>query len=239
MTRFAPGDEVFGYAEGRFGAHAEYVAVSATSLIAPVPDGVDLKTAAAATEGGRTPCRASARGDRAGAAGARPRRDRRDQVGGGPAARRPRCARRRHRAHRARRAGARARGRARRRPPGPGLHPDRRAGGCRPRHGREELRGVPADPEARRRLRVLGPRAVRPEHRPPARHPTRAGAASPGGLPVPDGDARGARAPQVHLESRAFRPVLDRTYRSRTSSTYRYVESRRKVGSVLISVRGD
>ena len=52
VTRFAPGDEVFGYAEGRFGAHAEYVAVSVTSLVAPVPDGVDLSTAAAATEGG-------------------------------------------------------------------------------------------------------------------------------------------------------------------------------------------
>ena len=52
VTRFAPGDEVFGYAEGRFGAHAEYVAVSVTSLVAPVPDGVDLPTAAAATEGG-------------------------------------------------------------------------------------------------------------------------------------------------------------------------------------------
>src|ERR671913_439411 len=52
VTRFAPGDEVFGYAEGRFGTHAEYVAVSVTSLVAPVPDGVDLPTAAAATEGG-------------------------------------------------------------------------------------------------------------------------------------------------------------------------------------------
>lgn len=52
VTRFAPGDEVFGYAEGRFGAHAEYVAVSVTSLVAPVPDGVGLHTAAAATEGG-------------------------------------------------------------------------------------------------------------------------------------------------------------------------------------------
>ncbi len=51
VTRFAPGDEVFGYAEGRFGAHAEYVAVSVTSLVAPVPDRVDLVTAAAATEG--------------------------------------------------------------------------------------------------------------------------------------------------------------------------------------------
>jgi len=51
VTRFAPGDRVFGYAEGQFGAHAELVAVSVTSLVAPVPDGVDLPTAAAATEG--------------------------------------------------------------------------------------------------------------------------------------------------------------------------------------------
>ena len=43
---------MFGYAEGRFGAHAEYVAVSVTSLVAPVPVDVDLPTAAAATEGG-------------------------------------------------------------------------------------------------------------------------------------------------------------------------------------------
>jgi len=52
VTRFAPGDRVFGYAEGRFGAHAELVAVSVTSMIAPVPDWVDLPSAAAATEGG-------------------------------------------------------------------------------------------------------------------------------------------------------------------------------------------
>jgi NADPH:quinone reductase-like Zn-dependent oxidoreductase len=52
VSRFSPGDRVFGYAEGRFGAHAELVAVSTTSLVAHVPDGVDLHTAAAATEGG-------------------------------------------------------------------------------------------------------------------------------------------------------------------------------------------
>ena len=51
VTRFAPGDEVFGYAEGRFGTHAEFVAVGATSLVARVPDGVDFATAAASTEG--------------------------------------------------------------------------------------------------------------------------------------------------------------------------------------------
>ncbi len=52
VTRFAPGDRVFGYAEGRFGTHAELVAVAQTSLVAAVPEGVDLRHAAAATEGG-------------------------------------------------------------------------------------------------------------------------------------------------------------------------------------------
>ncbi|HYN65493.1 MAG TPA: NAD(P)-dependent alcohol dehydrogenase [Ornithinibacter sp.] len=52
VTRFAPGERVFGYAEGRFGAHAELVAVAESSFVAPVPDGVDLHHAAAATEGG-------------------------------------------------------------------------------------------------------------------------------------------------------------------------------------------
>ena len=51
VTRFAPGDRVFGYAEPRFGAHAELVAVAESSFVAPVPDGVDLQQAAAATEG--------------------------------------------------------------------------------------------------------------------------------------------------------------------------------------------
>lgn len=52
VTRFAPGDRVFGYTEGRFGAHAELVAVAEDSLVAHVPEGVDLRQAAAATEGG-------------------------------------------------------------------------------------------------------------------------------------------------------------------------------------------
>ena len=51
VTRFTPGDRVFGYAEGRFGAHAELVAVAESALVATVPDGVDLRHAAAATEG--------------------------------------------------------------------------------------------------------------------------------------------------------------------------------------------
>jgi NADPH:quinone reductase-like Zn-dependent oxidoreductase len=52
VTGFAPGDRVFGYAEGRFGAHAELVAVDAGSMVAHVPEGVDLASGAAATEGG-------------------------------------------------------------------------------------------------------------------------------------------------------------------------------------------
>ncbi len=51
VTRFSPGDRVFGYAEPRFGAHAELVAVAESSFVATVPDGVDLRHAAAATEG--------------------------------------------------------------------------------------------------------------------------------------------------------------------------------------------
>ena len=51
VTRFAAGDRVFGYAEPRCGAHAELVAVAESSFVAPVPDGVDLRQAAAATEG--------------------------------------------------------------------------------------------------------------------------------------------------------------------------------------------
>ncbi len=52
VARFAPGDRVFGYAEGRFGAHAELVAVAESSLVALVPEGIDWAHAAAATEGG-------------------------------------------------------------------------------------------------------------------------------------------------------------------------------------------
>jgi NADPH:quinone reductase-like Zn-dependent oxidoreductase len=51
VTGFAPGDRVFGYVEGRFGAHADLLAVDASASVAHVPEGVDLASAAAATEG--------------------------------------------------------------------------------------------------------------------------------------------------------------------------------------------
>jgi len=51
VDRFAVGDRVFGYCEGRFGAHAEYVVVHQTSSVATVPAGVSQQEAAASTEG--------------------------------------------------------------------------------------------------------------------------------------------------------------------------------------------
>lgn len=51
VTKFAVGDRVFGYIEGSFGAHAEYVVVGEGASIARVPRNVALEQAAAATEG--------------------------------------------------------------------------------------------------------------------------------------------------------------------------------------------
>lgn len=51
VTTFSQGDRVFGYCEGRFGAHAELLAVSETSSIARIPQGIDYDHAAASTEG--------------------------------------------------------------------------------------------------------------------------------------------------------------------------------------------
>lgn len=51
VDRFAVGERVFGYCEGRFGAHAEYAVVQQTSSLAAVPAGVSQQEAAASTEG--------------------------------------------------------------------------------------------------------------------------------------------------------------------------------------------
>ncbi|MCZ2824033.1 MULTISPECIES: NAD(P)-dependent alcohol dehydrogenase [unclassified Modestobacter] len=45
------GERVFGYVEGRFGAHAEFLTVPADGFLSRVPDGVPDDVAAAATEG--------------------------------------------------------------------------------------------------------------------------------------------------------------------------------------------
>lgn len=51
VTSFAVGDRVFGYVEGSFGAHAEYLAVPGSGLVATIPDGFTFEQAAASTEG--------------------------------------------------------------------------------------------------------------------------------------------------------------------------------------------
>ena len=52
VRSFAVGDRVFGYVEGSFGAHGEYVAVPESGLVATIPEGVTFEQAAASTEGG-------------------------------------------------------------------------------------------------------------------------------------------------------------------------------------------
>lgn len=51
VTTYVVGDRVFGFVDGRPGAHAELVAVAAAGLVAPVPAGWDLTDAAPGMEG--------------------------------------------------------------------------------------------------------------------------------------------------------------------------------------------
>jgi NADPH:quinone reductase-like Zn-dependent oxidoreductase len=51
VTSYAVGDRVFGFVDGRPGAHAEEVAVAVNGLVAPVPEGWDLADAAPGMEG--------------------------------------------------------------------------------------------------------------------------------------------------------------------------------------------
>lgn len=51
VTSFRVGDRVFGYVEGPYGAHAEYLRVPENASIARIPDGVSFEVAAACTEG--------------------------------------------------------------------------------------------------------------------------------------------------------------------------------------------
>jgi NADPH:quinone reductase-like Zn-dependent oxidoreductase len=50
VTAFKVGDRVFGYCEGRFGAHAEYIRVSQRGPLATMPTDVSYEQAAPATE---------------------------------------------------------------------------------------------------------------------------------------------------------------------------------------------
>lgn len=51
VTSFAVGDRVFGFTEGPFGAHAEYLAIRADRFLATIPAGLSHTQAAPGTEG--------------------------------------------------------------------------------------------------------------------------------------------------------------------------------------------
>ena len=51
VTRFAPGDRVFGYDDTRFGAHAEYLTIGEDAAVATMPEDAAFETMAASTEG--------------------------------------------------------------------------------------------------------------------------------------------------------------------------------------------
>lgn len=51
VSTFAVGDRVFGYSEGTFGAHAEHMTIRADGAVAAVPPNVRFEEAAAGTEG--------------------------------------------------------------------------------------------------------------------------------------------------------------------------------------------
>ncbi len=48
---FAPGDRVFGFDDGRFGGHGEYLTIPASAAVAIIPEGVTEAQAAASVEG--------------------------------------------------------------------------------------------------------------------------------------------------------------------------------------------
>ncbi len=51
VTSFVVGDRVFGYNEGRFGTHAEYLSIPADGSVATIPASVTYQQAAPSTEG--------------------------------------------------------------------------------------------------------------------------------------------------------------------------------------------
>ena len=51
VTSFAVGDRVFGYCEGTFGAHAEYLSIPQDSPVAIMPSNLSYQESAPGTEG--------------------------------------------------------------------------------------------------------------------------------------------------------------------------------------------
>jgi NADPH:quinone reductase-like Zn-dependent oxidoreductase len=51
VTSFQVGDRVFGYSEGRFGAHAEYISIPESEPVATIPENLTFEQVAPSTEG--------------------------------------------------------------------------------------------------------------------------------------------------------------------------------------------
>ena len=172
VTSFAVGDKVFGYNEGPFGAHAEYLSIPEDGSLATMPANVTYEEAAASTEGSHyalAHIRAAKIQQRAGRP--RLRRDRSDRLGGGPAPEESRCQRDRGLRHGAHGAGQGPGRRPGHRLHGRGLHEGRADIRRGPRRGRQELvRPVQAAAEARRDLPLVGAGSVCPEPDPGAHH---------------------------------------------------------------------
>lgn len=51
VEEFVVGDRVYGFDDALFGGHSQYMAIRSSKMVAKVPDGVELRAAAVATEG--------------------------------------------------------------------------------------------------------------------------------------------------------------------------------------------
>ena len=245
MTSYAVGDRVFGFVDGRPGAHAELVAVAVDGLVARVPEGWDLAEAAPGMEAAHY-AHAFLRvtglgpGDRALVHGA---------TGGiGTAA-----------VQLLRAEGVEVTAVCDRLPPGrPELLSElgaarvvelagdagwRRSEGLRrgPRRDRAHLvrRHAPAAP-TRRQLRLVGPGPRGAEH--PARRSRAGGSGArspPRAVPVAPRRRRLAAYLRQLMDRGAYRPVVDRTYDfDELREAYAYVDTGRKVGNVVVIMPG-
>ena len=93
VTAFSVGEKVFGYNEGPFGAHAQYLAVPEDASIATMPANLSYVEAAPSTEGAHYALAPRSAGPRSpvGQDVLVDRRDGSHRLGGGPVAEKPRC----------------------------------------------------------------------------------------------------------------------------------------------------
>ena len=236
VTSFAVGENVFGFSEGRFGAHAEYLTMPEDGSLATMPANVTFEEAAASTEGSHYALsmitKAKIRSEQHvlvnGATGG-------DRLGGGPAAEAARCRRDRGLRHGACGVGA-----------GLGRRPGDRLHGRGLHEGRADVRRGPrAQSSFGRCKRLLKPGGVyvSSDLGPWAQNPILA-LVTPlfGGkrvvFPIPPKyDRARVLGFKAMIETGEFTPVIDRRYPlDQIVEAYTYVETGQKIGNVVIVV---